>query len=205
MEISTQTGIMIELLTPLVADITTEGLSLVGEVTAEELGLTEADATLRGPLSVSLDLMQADEMIAVTGVLEGTVVRQCVRCLKEYEDPLAFSVHAAFAREGKDAKAGARPSKVIEPRKGRSTPARTETPIEEEVEGDDRYFYQGDHVELAPMLREHIILAAPMQPLCREECAGLCARCGKDLNEGPCQCPAEAPATAIRVIRSTKH
>ncbi|HEX8751342.1 MAG TPA: DUF177 domain-containing protein [Nitrospira sp.] len=191
-----------ELLTPLVADITTEGLSLVGEVTADELGLTEVDATLRGPLSVSLDLAQADEMIAVTGVLEGTVVRQCVRCLKEYDDPLAFSVHAAFAREGKETKTGARPPKLIEARKGRPSP---EAQTEEEAEGDDRYFYQGDHVELAPMLREHIILAAPMRPLCREECAGLCARCGKDLNEGPCQCPAEAPATAIRVIRSTKH
>ena len=96
------------LLTPLVADITAEGLSLVGEASAEELGLTETDATLRGPLSLSLDLMQADEMIAVRGVLEGTVVRQCVRCLKEYDDPLAFSVHAAFAREGKEAKTGAR-------------------------------------------------------------------------------------------------
>jgi len=200
-----QAGATMELLTPLVADITTEGLSLVGEATAEELGLTEADATLRGTLSVSLDLAQADEMIAVTGVLEGTVVRQCVRCLKEYDDPLAFSVRAAFAREGKEAKTGARPPKVIEPRKGRPTPVKTEAPIEEEAEGDDRYFYQGGHVELAPMLREHIILAAPMQPLCREECAGLCARCGKDLNEGPCQCPTEAPATAIRVIRGTKH
>ena len=64
------------LLTPLVSDITTEGLSLVGEATAEELGLTDADARLRGPLSVSLDLMQADDMVAVTGVLEGTVVRE---------------------------------------------------------------------------------------------------------------------------------
>lgn len=193
------------LLTPLVADITAEGLSLVGEASAEELGLTETDATLRGPLSVSLDLMQADEMIAVRGVLEGTVVRQCVRCLKEYDDPLVFSVHAAFAREGKEAKAGVRQPKVSEARKGRPVPAKDDAQVEGEDEGDDRYFYQGDHVELAPMLREHVILAAPMQPLCREDCAGLCARCGKDLNEGLCQCPVEAPATAIRVIRSTKH
>jgi DUF177 domain-containing protein len=193
------------LLTPLVADITAEGLSLVGEATAEELGLTEADARLRGPLSVSLDLMQADEMIAVTGVLEGTVIRECVRCLKEYDDPMAFSLRAAFAREGKEAKAGARQPKAVEPRKGHPASAKVEAQVAEEAEGDDRYFYQGDHVELAPMLREHVILAAPMQPLCREECAGLCARCGKDLNEGPCQCPAEAPPTAIRVIRSTKH
>lgn len=192
-------------LTPLVSDITAEGLSLVADVTADELGLADTDATLRGPVSISLDLAHADEMIAVTGVLEGTVVRQCVRCLKEYDDALAFSVHAAFAREGKESKVGTRQPKVSEPRKGRPGSPKTETDVDQEDEGDDRYFYQGDHIELAPMLREHIILAAPMQPLCRENCAGLCARCGKDWNEGPCQCPAEAPSTAIRVIRNTKN
>ena len=200
-----QAGATMEMLTPLVADITAEGLSLVGEVTAEELGLTEADAVLRGPLAVSLDLMRADDMIAVTGVVEGTVVRQCVRCIKEYNDALAFSVHAAFAREGKQAKGAIRQTKAVEPRKGRSASANAEPEVEEEVEGDDRYFYQGDHVELAPMLREHIILGSPMQPLCRVDCAGLCARCGEDLNEGPCQCPSEPPMTAIRVTRGTKH
>jgi len=191
-------------LTPLVSDITATGLSLVGDVTAEELELAETDAILRGPVSVSLDLMKADDMIAVTGVLEGTVVRQCVRCLKEYDDAVAFSVHAAFAREGKESKVGARQLKPGEPRKGRPGATKTEADVEAEDEGDDRYFYQGDHIELAPMLREHIILASPMQPRCRENCVGLCARCGKDLNEGPCQCPAEAPSTAIRVIRTSK-
>jgi len=191
-------------LTPLVSDITAEGLSLVGDATAEELELSDTDAKLRGPVSVSLDLAKADEMIAVTGVLEGTAVRQCVRCLKEYDDALAFSVHAAFAREGKESKVGVRQPKIGDPRRGRPGAVKTELDLEPEDEGDDRYFYQGDHIELAPMLREHIILASPMQPLCRENCAGLCPRCGKDLNEGPCQCPAEAPPTAIRVIRTTK-
>jgi len=192
-------------LTPLVSDITATGLSLIGDVTAEELELAETDAILRGPVSVSLDLMKADDMVAVTGVLEGTVVRQCVRCLKEYDDAVAFSVHAAFASEGKESKVGARQSKPGEPRKGRPGATKTEADVEAEDEGDDRYFYQGDHIELAPMLREHIILASPMQPRCRENCAGLCARCGKDLNEGPCQCPAEAPSTAIRIIRTSKN
>ncbi|WP_455243592.1 YceD family protein [Petrachloros mirabilis] len=194
------------LLTPLIADITAEGLSLVGEVTAEELALSESDAVIRAPLSVSLDLTNADGMIAVTGVLEGTVVRQCVRCLRDYDDPLAFSIRTAFAHEGHETKGVGRHAKPIDFRKGRLTPTTKEIiEVEEEDEGDDRYFYQGDHLELAPMLREHIILAAPMQPLCREGCPGLCAQCGKDLNEGPCECPAEPPATGIRVIRGTKH
>src|SRR2546422_10950168 len=91
-----QVGAAMELLRPLLADIPADGLSLVGEVMAEELGLTEDDAVVLGPLAVSLDLTNVEGLVAVTGVLEGTIVRECVRCLKEYEDPLAFSVRAAF-------------------------------------------------------------------------------------------------------------
>jgi len=203
-----QAGAAMGLLTPLIADITAENLSLVGEVTAEELGLSERDAVVRGPLSVSLDLMKADDMIAVTGVVEGTAVRQCVRCLQEYDDALAFSVHAAYAREGKegrkDPRAGGRQTRTADARKSQSVPGKAEPVSEDDAEDDDRYFYQGDQVDLAPMLREHVILAAPMQPLCREDCAGLCPRCGKDLNEGPCQCPAEPAQTAFRIIRNMK-
>ena len=41
------------------------------------------------------------------------------------------------------------------------------------------------------MVREQLILALPDYPLCREGCAGLCARCGKDLNDGRCDCKPE--------------
>jgi uncharacterized protein len=207
-DVDGQAGATMELLTPLVADIRREGLSLVGDVSAEELGLAETDAVVRGTLSVSLDLAKADDMITVTGVVEGTAVRQCVRCLKEYDDPLAFSVRAAFAREVKEAKketkVGIRQSGTVRLRKGQPVPIKLDLGIDE-IEGDDRYFYHGDYVELGPMLREHVILAAPMQPLCHEHCAGLCARCGQDLNTGPCQCPVEPPTTAIRVIRNGKQ
>jgi uncharacterized protein len=98
-----QVGAAMELLRPLLADITADGLSLVGEVTAEELGLTEDDAVVLGPLAVSLDLTNVEGLVAVTGVLEGTIARECVRCLKEYEDPLAYSVRAAFIPEPKSA------------------------------------------------------------------------------------------------------
>ncbi len=172
-----QVGATMDLLTPPLADITADGLSLVGEVTAEELGLTEDDAVVRGPLAVSLDLTNVEGLVAVTGVLEGTIVRECVRCLKEYEDPLAFSVRAAFIPEPKSA---SRHSKRVDPRKARAEVVEAEA----EEEPDDQYQYQGNHLELAPMLREHVILAAPMQPLCSDDCLGLCARCGKNLNEG---------------------
>ncbi|MDH4185620.1 MAG: DUF177 domain-containing protein [Nitrospira sp.] len=189
---------MTDLLTPLLADITADGLSLVGEATAEELGLTEEDAMVCGSLAVSLDLTNVEGLVAVTGVLEGVVIRECVRCLKQYEDPLAFSVRAAFIPEPK---LPSRNPKRIDPRR-----SRTETvEVEEEEEPDDQYQYQGNHLELAPMLREHVILAAPMQPLCSDECRGLCAQCGKNLNEGPCQCASEPPIPTFRVVQSAKR
>lgn len=193
-----QVGATMELLRPLLADITVDGLSLVGEVTAEELGLTADDALLPGPLAVSLDLTRIEGLVAVTGVLEGTIVRECVRCLKEYEDPLAFSVRAAFTPEPKSAP---RHPKRIDPRKARAEVVETEL----EEEPDDQYHYQGNQLELAPMLREHVILSAPMQPICSDDCLGLCAQCGKNLNEGPCQCAAEPPVPTFRVVQGIKR
>ena len=193
-----QVGATMDLLTPLLADITDDGLSLVGEVTAEELGLTDDDAAARGPLAVSLDLTNVEGLVAVTGVLEGTIVRECVRCLKQYEDSLAFSVRAAFIPEPKPA--SKLPNRV-DPRKAREEAAAAE----EEEDLDDQYQYQGNRLDLAPMLREHVILAAPMQPICGHECLGLCARCGKNLNEGPCQCAEEPPIPTFRVVQSMKR
>jgi uncharacterized protein len=48
-------------------------------------------------------------------------------------------------------------------------------------------------VDVAEVVREEVALAAQSQLLlCREECAGLCPRCGADLNAGPCRCRAPA-------------
>jgi uncharacterized protein len=46
------------------------------------------------------------------------------------------------------------------------------------------------HVDVRPAVREEVALAASAYPLCREDCAGLCPRCGADLNDGPCNCAA---------------
>jgi uncharacterized protein len=45
-----------------------------------------------------------------------------------------------------------------------------------------------DFVDLTANIREDIILELPQRALCRQGCKGLCARCGKNLNEGDCQC-----------------
>ena len=51
-------------------------------------------------------------------------------------------------------------------------------------------FYSGDEVDLAPLLREAMILALPTRPLCSEDCQGLCPHCGGNRNQGACSCHA---------------
>jgi len=55
-----------------------------------------------------------------------------------------------------------------------------------------RLSYQVDKsdpvIDLDPDIREEIILAYPIKPLCKTDCKGLCAKCGKNLNEGGCSC-----------------
>lgn len=53
-----------------------------------------------------------------------------------------------------------------------------------------------DFLDVSDDVREDILLEIPGFPLCKEDCKGLCVRCGRDLNNGPCGCPPvkEAPA-----------
>jgi uncharacterized protein len=55
------------------------------------------------------------------------------------------------------------------------------------TEGES-YPLRHEQVDLEPLAREVLLLELPQAPLCREDCRGLCPRCGADLNEGPCQC-----------------
>jgi uncharacterized protein len=60
---------------------------------------------------------------------------------------------------------------------------------EEIAEGDiDVFAYDGEIIDLEPLLREQFVLAVPYAPLCREDCKGLCPQCGIDRNAGSCTC-----------------
>lgn len=55
------------------------------------------------------------------------------------------------------------------------------------------YLSDDDVLDTDRMASDAVILSMPVQVLCRPDCAGLCPRCGANLNEGPCDCPPEQP------------
>ncbi|HEY7112616.1 MAG TPA: DUF177 domain-containing protein [Thermoanaerobaculia bacterium] len=94
---------------------------------------------------------------------------ECSRCLVPY----AFAVDEPFTLTLLPRKAGA----VGEAELSR--------------EDLDVNFYEGDELAVAPIAEERVQMALPMKPLCREDCLGLCPRCGADRNAGPCGCKVE--------------
>jgi uncharacterized protein len=67
------------------------------------------------------------------------------------------------------------------------------TQEEREVQEDDFEisYYRDDQIDLNQLLREQFYLVLPMKPLCGEDCKGLCAQCGTNLNTATCTCATE--------------
>ncbi len=85
---------------------------------------------------------------------------------------------------------------------------RGEQEVELVKEDLDFNFYEGDRFDMGALLRELVILAIPMQPICKTDCKGLCPICGENLNQKPCSCaPAQADPrwTSLQQLKVKKQ
>ena len=60
-------------------------------------------------------------------------------------------------------------------------------------DGEETYALDGSRVDLAPLVRDAVLLGLPPAPLCDEGCLGLCPVCGANRNEDRCSCDASPP------------
>ncbi len=66
-------------------------------------------------------------------------------------------------------------------------------------------YYEGGRLAVEDVLREQVLLSLPARALCKQDCKGLCPRCGQNLNTEVCACdasPADARWTALADLRS---
>jgi len=126
----------------------------------ENSGLLEA-----GAVSIDADILatHTNPGAYLEGEADAKLEATCSRCLVPIEAP----VHTEFAEQYY-----ARFGVVAGEQLG-------EAPTDAKTIGSDF------KIDLTPLLREELILAAPLAPLCRPDCKGLCAVCGEDLNRRP--------------------
>ncbi len=136
------------------------------------------------PVQTRLRATRIREMVEVEGIVRTAARMTCGRCLAPFIGPLVSEFALTYTGGRRDA------SGVAEP-------------AERELEAGEAglIYFRGEEIDLADGIQEQVILAFPLRPLCREDCRGLCARCGADLNLGDCRCapaPAESPFAALR-------
>ena len=140
-------------------------------------GLAELLEEHRGPRDVVKD-------IRLRGGYEGLFAVPCARCLDAVEHPVEGEYDLLFRPTGVDAD------------EREHALGASETEIG---------YYQDSSLVVDDVLREQVLLSLPAKTLCREECKGLCPRCGANRNTDSCSCeevPADARWSALGDLRS---
>jgi uncharacterized protein len=111
------------------------------------------------PVQLHLRLESVMEGVLVSGQIDAPVTGQCARCLEPVTDSLELDVQELYAYAGSTTEA---------------------TSEEDEVRRID-----GEHLDLAPLVRDAVVLTLPLSPTCTPDCAGLCVDCGERLDDLP--------------------
>ena len=146
----------------------------------------EPPDALPGEVEVEVELSAENLTVFARGALRGWVLVACSRCAALMRLALDESFAITYLPPS-DPKAHALDSEL-------------------ELDADDLDVtsYDGEVIDLEPIMREHVVLAVPYAPLCRDACKGLCPRCGADLNAGPCGCPDEPGDPRLSVLEDLK-
>ncbi|QKW09432.1 DUF177 domain-containing protein [Streptomyces sp. NA04227] len=120
------------------------------------------------PVELDIRLESVMEGVLVTGTARAEAEAECVRCL----EPLGLDVEADFQEMFSYPDADERGRAFTEP-------------ADDAEDDEDRLFLEDGLFDLEPVLRDAVVLALPMQPVCREDCPGLCSECGARLADDP--------------------
>jgi uncharacterized protein len=147
----------------------------------DRLKVEEEDVHLAGPVMGTVRLHRTNQGIYASGTVSVSVRLECSRCLKEFTSTISFPLEEEFYP-------------TIDVNTGLPVPA---------PENIDLAFPINRHHELdmREAIRQNLLLAMPARTLCREDCAGLCPQCGKNLNEGPCDCRLEVEDERLSALR----
>lgn len=151
-------------------DIPEDGLSIDVTVQGKDFESIAGglDFTFNSPVKSHIDVTGNHDRVFVQGSLTSCVEFACSRCLKPFEKEIDSRFSIYFVR-----------GRVSE--------------REKELTQDDLEvnYIDGPELDVNELLLGQIALEAPVKPLCSEDCKGLCPKCGKDLNAGPCGCKTE--------------
>lgn len=152
-------------------------------------------------------LRKVDDVIVMSGDVDTHIELVCSRCANLFRMPCAPHFSALFCKDpvmaGVAHLQGEKPSGQ---NKGFARHAHDEDRDQLMSEGKDLdiTYLANDFIDLGEILTEQLQLQVPFQPLCREDCKGMCSNCGADLNTGRCACAKVTGSLAFSVLKDLK-
>lgn len=139
------------------------------------------DFTLR-KVDVNCLITKTSGTVFIKGNLSATIDVYCSRCLEETN--LLIGGDFAYTL----------------------VPAKAETKEDLELKAEELEIshYDGDFIDLTPIICEQIILQIPIKALCNEDCKGLCPHCGTNLNASSCNCHLDFVDNRMAVLKNFK-
>lgn len=136
-------------------------------------------------ISIEGKLSKVGSNFLFSGVIVGTYSHLCDRCLGEARYELRKEVLWLFERGICDDYLNV----IVKKEEMLETKKKSKEKQKEEFdELAEKRVYQGDEIDLSPYVWEELVLDTPYKFLCKEDCAGLCYVCGKNLNFESCEC-----------------
>lgn len=120
------------------------------------------------PVELELRLESVMEGVLVTGTARAQAKGECVRCLEPLEQELEADFQEMFSYPDADDRGRVKAE-----------------PVDDAEEDEDRLFIEDGLFDLESVLRDAVVLALPMQPVCQDDCPGLCSECGVRLADDP--------------------
>jgi uncharacterized metal-binding protein YceD (DUF177 family) len=157
-------------------EIGPEGLPVNVLVTAEWLASACPDLEAKpGQAGLALQgrIHKTGEDYLLRAHVQGALELPCARCLEPARFALDLPITVTFVPAG------------------RGEPADSDDP--------DVVVFPGGEIDISDEVRDEILLAVPINPLCTETCRGICSVCGGDRNQVACTCEADAAARSGRL------
>ena len=141
----------------------------------------------RKPLKISVKAFKIRKLYEVDGHFETQIRLSCSRCLKDFDTPLASDFALTYTREVQGL------MDVLD-----------EKEIELKLEDVGLLYFRGEEINLQQGIQEQVVMAFPVQPLCAQNCKGLCSQCGSDLNLKDCGCKQMTGSNKFAVLKNLK-
>jgi uncharacterized protein len=153
---------------------------------AEPLPAPGDDVAFPDPVTGEITLAGTAGGVSLRGRVHAVAACVCSGCLTRFTLPLTMDVAEDFG-----------------PRDASTATAVSGNGEEQELTAGDFLVPvdAGDTIDVTEVIRQHVVLALPIAPRCREDCRGLCPGCGADLNNGPCGCVQDDVDPRLGVLR----